>query len=166
MDRKLKVYFAGPDVFRQNPQEYFDEIALQCVKHDIIPMFPFDALFIKSDSIYLHNLDLLNKCDIVLANIIPFRGPSVDPGTAFEIGYAKSLDKPVVGYTSQLKQNYKERVTEDILNMSEDYPYVENFGLIDNLMIAHACDFIFDTVDKSLATIKTHYNWLLDEQRI
>lgn len=164
MDKGLKVYFAGPDVFRSNPQEYFDDIEKRCVKYNIIPIFPYDSSFIKPDSIYFRNIELLNEADVILANITPFRGPSVDPGTAFEIGYAIGAGKPVVGYSNADITDYKERITEDIIKTSPEYPYVENFGLCDNLMIVCGCDFIYENIDQSLSRISTHYKWLLKKK--
>lgn len=160
----IKIYFAGPDVFRTNPQDYFDAIAQKCARYSVIPIFPFDSLLVKSDSIYINNIKLIEKAHAVVANIEPFRGPSVDPGVAFEIGYAKALQKPVIGYTKQPETIYKSRVTEEDINKSPEYPYVENFNLYDNLMIAHSCDFIHDTVDKALFSIKHYYKSILNDE--
>lgn len=163
MDKQLIIYFAGPDVFRQNPQKYFDNVAEQCVKYNIIPSFPFDSLLVKSDSIYLRNLHLIDKCHLLIANISPFRGPSTDPGTALEIGYAKALGKPVIAYSEPNMVTYKTRVTDDLIEQFSEYPYVENFGLTDNLMIVHSCDFIHDSLQKALYNARTFYKWILDD---
>jgi len=51
-------------------------------------------------AIYQANVDLLDRADIVIANLTPFRGPSMDVGTAFEIGFADARGKKVFGYAN------------------------------------------------------------------
>ena len=51
-------------------------------------------------AIFLQNVALIEKSAIVLANIVPFRGPSADPGTVWEIGYAYAKGIPVICYGS------------------------------------------------------------------
>ena len=67
------------------------------------------------------------RADAVIADLTPFRGPSADPGTVWEIGYAVALGKPVFAYTGD-RREYKERVAPDGLR-------VEDHGAVDNLMI-------------------------------
>lgn len=162
MDRKLKVYFAGPDVFRKNAIEYFESIKDLCDYYKLIALIPYDGSIQKSDSIYAYNIFLLNQCDVVVANISPFRGASLDPGTALEIGYAKALNKPVIAYNNYVNNNYKDRVTEDMINISKEYRVVEDFCLYDNLMIMHSCDFIHDEIRGALSTVANLYKFLLE----
>lgn len=162
MDKQLKVYLAGPDIFRKNPDEHFLKIKDLCTQYKLTGLIPYDNKLQKSDSIYAYNTLLLSNCDVVVANITPFRGASIDPGTAFEIGYAKSIGKPIVAYTDHYDTEYKDRITSQLLNMSEDFPYIENFGLYDNLMIAHACDFICPTLKLALFNVVSLYSFLLD----
>lgn len=162
MDKQLKVYFAGPDVFRENPDEHFDKVKDLCDQYKITPLIPYNSQLVKSDSIYAYNVLLLSKCDVLVANITPFRGASVDPGTAFEIGYAKALNKPIVVYANYNSLDYKSRVTEDLLEYSSEFPYVENFGLCENLMIAHSFDFIYLGLKSAISSLGSLYNFLLD----
>ena len=46
------------------------------------------------------NEGLIKSCQIVIANITPFRGPSADVGTAFEMGFAHALGKIVLAYSN------------------------------------------------------------------
>jgi len=92
--------------------------------------------------IYEGNINLINSCDAILANIFPFRGPSVDVGTAFEIGYGLAKGLVVVCYTSQ-KNLYKDRVIPDEL-------LIEDFGMIDNLMIHCSARKIFSNSSKAI----------------
>lgn len=81
-----------------------------------------------ANSIYNGNKKLIERCDVVLANVEPFRGPSLDVGTAFEIGMAVAMGKPVYAYNVPITQ-YKYRANGNGFN-------IEDFKLFDNLMIA------------------------------
>src|SRR3546814_11204941 len=50
--------------------------------------------------IYRANIALIQKADLVAANMNAFRGAEPDSGTAFEVGYAVALGKPVWAYTA------------------------------------------------------------------
>ena len=54
---------------------------------------------------------LMDECDAGIANLTPFRGPSMDVGTAFELGYLYGNAKPVFGYSND-PRDYAERVTD------------------------------------------------------
>ena len=51
----------------------------------------------------------MERCDVLIADMTPFRGPSMDVGTAFEMGFAKACRMPVFGYSNVLGP-YNERV--------------------------------------------------------
>jgi nucleoside 2-deoxyribosyltransferase len=70
---------------------------------------------------------LMESSDLAIANLTPFRGPSMDVGTAVEIGYMHGRGKPVFGYTN-LAEDYADRVLPDGF-------LIEPFGLVDNLMV-------------------------------
>ena len=46
----------------------------------------------------------------MLANLEPFRGSEPDSGTAFEVGYALALGKPVYAYLSDAGASRRERL--------------------------------------------------------
>ncbi len=48
--------------------------------------------------IFKANIDIIERCDLVLANINEFRGSEPDSGTCFEIGYAVAKNIPVICY--------------------------------------------------------------------
>ena len=50
--------------------------------------------------IALANEGLMRSCDLLIANLTPFRGVSMDAGTAFEVGFMRALGQPVLGYTN------------------------------------------------------------------
>ena len=91
---------------------------------------------------------MINEADVVLANLDPFRGPEVDSGTAFEVGFAAALEKPVIGYLT-LPETLRERVARlhgqiryDAARQDwrdRDGHLIEDFGHPINLMLAEAC---------------------------
>ena len=133
----LRVYLAGPDVFYPNAVEIGKEKKRICAMYGLEGVYPLDANF---DVLFNYNspvcighatfdlmVELMDSCDFVIANLTPFRGPSMDVGTAVEIGYMYGCGKPVFGYTNIVK-DYAERVEPD------DF-FVESFGLVDNVMV-------------------------------
>jgi nucleoside 2-deoxyribosyltransferase len=142
----VKAYLAGPDVFLPNAIDVGRRKIALCRKLGITAYYPLDneppsasTPRNQAFAIAMLNEDLIRKADVVLANLTPFRSPSVDPGTAYEIGFARALGKRVFGYTSA-GGTLRER-TAYFMGMSDQSDTdknghaIENFGLIDNLMI-------------------------------
>lgn len=161
MSKKIsKVYLAGPDVFRSREDAacVFADLKERLRHYGIEGLSPLDgelsldfsdlAPYEKAAQIFLGNMKLIDQCDAVLANITPFRGPSCDPGTAWEIGYAVAKGKLVFGYSNGFENSglpdhtYKRRIDSlekvGLKMRTDEYPGVEDFGLIDNLMIARS----------------------------
>lgn len=146
-----KVYLAGPDVFFPNAREIGFEKKRICGKYGFEGLFPLDnelqtADLSKSDAakaIFQANCNAMDVADLVIANMMPFRGVSTDAGTAFEVGYAYAQGKPVFGYGSD-GLAYLERVLKADLGARVDPPcdgqgmHVEDFDLTDNLMLVCA----------------------------
>lgn len=133
--RPRRVYLAGPDVFFPDALEVGARKKAICSQHGFEGVFPLDA---ELDLAGLEPpeqgyrcfdamIELMETCDLVIANLTPFRGPSMDVGTAVEIGYMYGRGKPVFGYTN-VATSYAERVTPDRFT-------IEPFGLVDNLMV-------------------------------
>jgi nucleoside 2-deoxyribosyltransferase len=143
LDLKLyRVYLAGPDVFRKNAESHFDAIKDFMSFCGLKGISPIDVEVVNHEDIYDNNLDLIKSCQWVLANLDPFRGVSLDVGTAMEIGYAKALNKTIVGYyTNGYPKIYKDRIKRR--NRDNTYVKHEDFNLYDNLMIHNSCDAIF-----------------------
>lgn len=141
----IRVYLAGPDVFLAKPQERAAELKSMLEAKGLEGVFPFDveADFDQAPKdvardIYLNNVKLIKSCDFILANMTPFRGPSADVGTAWEMGMATALGKPVFAYSSEAKTTYKLRVVD--IDMT-----IENFDLTDNLMLASSVMGVYNT---------------------
>lgn len=133
-----KVYLAGPDVFfRDNTGQVKKDL---CTQFGLSPLFPLDNEITREDpapEIFKANLRMMDHCDAVLANVTPFRGPSCDPGTAFEIGYALRSGIPVFCYSSDSRELIQ-RIEEDFPQCLKDGMSIEDFGNLDNLMISCA----------------------------
>lgn len=145
------VYLAGPDVFLADAVEVGEKKKARCKDYGLIGVFPLDAeLSLErqdgiSERIFNANVALMRQCSAVIANVTPFRGLSADAGTAFELGFAFALGKPVFAYTN-IAIPYRDRVVDACGSIGAaggrefagDGMSVENFGLVDNLMIAEA----------------------------
>lgn len=106
------VYLAGPDVFLPDPIGHAASLKEICNSHGLSGLFPMDNVLVEptARNIYLENVDMIRRADAVIASLEPFRGPGMDSGTAFEIGLAVGLGKPVFGYLgSEHPRSYGER---------------------------------------------------------
>lgn len=128
-----KIYIAGQHVFHKDVHEKAIDFKKICKKYNLEGVFPMDNECTTADEIFESNISLLKNSDFVIAYIEPFRGISVDPGTAMEIGFAKALNIPVYAYKEN-HHEYKHRA-----NSCEEYPSIEDFGLGENLMIEKSC---------------------------
>jgi len=143
---------AGPDVFLRNAVEIGERKKSLCEKYGFEGIFPIDVEAdmrgISKREAGLHigqlNESLIRTCQIVLANITPFRGPSADVGTACEIGFARGLGLIVFGYTN-VRTTFVERSVEwlgtsvrrDRQKRARDANgmVLEDWDMVDNLML-------------------------------
>ncbi len=151
----MKIYLAGPDVFREKAVDYGRYLKQRCKEYGHEGLFPLDNDFSKtvadtSKEIYQSNIELIKQADVVLANVTPFRGPSLDPGTAWEMGYGAALGKLVIGYNMPFSE-YKTRVPDELI--CKEFPIVEDFEQYDNLMIVYSARKSFDTMREALGYI-------------
>ena len=141
-----KIYLAGPEVFLPNALEIGTSHKLLCQKYGYEGLFPLDNTISGNNpadvatAIRLANQTMIYECDIVIANLSPFRGPEPDSGTVWEVGFAQGLNKQVLAYSTDLRI-LKEK-TQSILNLgdaSRDTTgmAIEDFGLTHNLMFSH-----------------------------
>lgn len=164
-----KVYLAGPDVFLPNAKEIYERKRAICREYGLVALTPIDSDVNDKDlqeaspklarRIYKFDVKLMDEADACLANMDPFRGPGMDGGTAFEMGYMTAQGKPVVGYSSDTR-NYVEKFEEFEKDyrysgwQGEDYKLVENFGLTDNLMMVQAAgEEIYDSFEKAVRAL-------------
>jgi len=161
----MKIYLAGPDVFRPDVVEWAESARKLCRRYGFEPLLPVDHQETQPDKIFQANIDLIRKAQIVAANLDPFRGPEPDSGTAFELGYALALGKKICGYVTRL-ETLAQRV-ETAENRSEaPAPYagkltdrkgltIENFGLPCNLMLSIPAHIVEGGLEGCLQSIRS-----------
>ncbi len=135
-----RIYLAGPEVFL--PDGLREQV--ESSKKAILEEFGLTGL-VPSDNtpelegashpaflIYQANRELMNQSQGLLANLTPFRGPSADVGTVFELGYMIARGCPSMAYTV-CSTPYNERVSG--MERDANGLTIEPFGLSDNLML-------------------------------
>jgi nucleoside 2-deoxyribosyltransferase len=146
----MKVYLAGPDVFLPDAVEIGRKKVDLCARHGFTGLFPLDneidpSVGAASLQIFHGNEAMMDRADVIIANLTPFRGPSADAGTIYELGYMAGRGKLCLGYSND-PTPYADRVSKaaglsrqaDGILIDENGLTVENFGQVDNLMIVHA----------------------------
>lgn len=149
------IYLAGPDVFWPNANELGSAKKKLCQQYGFSGHFPLDteldlsglSPFDAGLAIYRANITLMDKCDLIIANMTPFRGPSMDVGTAFEMGYITAQNKPVWGYSLDGRL-YNNRIKGSEVD-SNGFT-IESFAMADNLMMVGATDQQGGLLTKSL----------------
>ncbi len=103
------IYLAGPDVFLKNAAEVFAKKKRICKKYGFIGHAPLDnninlpddmPLFDRGMKIYFADIAMMDTCDIIVANMTPFQGISMDVGTAYEMGYMRAQGKIIYAYSN------------------------------------------------------------------
>ena len=137
----MKLYLAGPDVFRPDAAAWAARARELCRAAGHEALIPLDdGIPASAAAIYRINLRRIAGVDALLANLNPFRGDEPDSGTCVEIGYALALDKIVIGYADDLRP-MRERLRASGPGSDGSYRdaaghVVEDFGLPLNLMLA------------------------------
>jgi nucleoside 2-deoxyribosyltransferase len=148
-----RVYLAGPDVFFPEPELWAERKKTICERHGLFAVAPLDDFADEPASwatlpfwrkIAQRNEAHIRSCQAVIANLTPFRGPSADVGTVYEIGFARALGLPIFGYAT-VSDDFLTRTLASLGNAARGGPdeawtdhdglLVEQFGLFDNLMI-------------------------------
>ena len=137
-----RVYLAGFDVFRSDAVEHGRELKALCEAHGLEGLYPFDNEVTQglppqetAALICNANIAMIRGCDAVLANLNVFRGAEPDSGTAFEVGMAVALAKPVWAYFDDLG-SLREQIQHDGEGVDAHGFQVEDFQLPKNLMLA------------------------------
>jgi nucleoside 2-deoxyribosyltransferase len=160
----MKIYLAGPDVFRPDVAAWAATARALCRHHGLEPLLPIDHGETAPEKIFHANIAMIRTAQIVAANLDPFRGPEPDSGTAFELGYALALGKAIYGYVTRL-ETVAERVAvaEGRCEPASVYAgrltdqngwAIENFGLPGNLMLAMPMPIIAGGLEACLQSIR------------
>jgi nucleoside 2-deoxyribosyltransferase len=144
-----RVYLAGPDVFLPDAEARAAALKAICARHGLAGVSPLDEIAAPAEwaglaepfRLYRRNEAHMRGCAAIIANLTPFRGPSADVGTAFEVGFMRALGRPVFAW-STVGEGFAAR-TLALVGAERGGPglcdadgmAVEDFGLFDNLML-------------------------------
>jgi nucleoside 2-deoxyribosyltransferase len=150
----VRVYLAGPEVFLPNASEIGARKRAICERHGLVGVFPGDeedaldpALSREEQALAISRAmeRVIRGCDAMIVNLTPFRGPSADVGSAYEMGFMRALGRPIFSYSNDGRL-FLERVTAfyggaiQLRSTGEhedpDGMAIEPFELHDNLMLA------------------------------
>jgi nucleoside 2-deoxyribosyltransferase len=160
----VKIYLAGPDVFRPDAKQWAEQSRELCRRYGFEPLTPMDPPETGNPSeIFQANIALIRKAQIVVANLNPFRGAEPDSGTCFELGYAAGLGKKLFGYVSS-GETVVVRVrriegAETPLSPT-GHPidrhgyHIEDFQLSHNLMLSMSVQIVFGELEDCLKAIR------------
>lgn len=152
---RKRIYLAGPEVFRLDAQLEGYRLKMLCEAHGLHGHFPLDEEAGGAVGIYDACIAGVQAADAVVANISPFRGPHMDPGTAFEIGFAIALGKPVFGWSTHLGHMHAriphEHQVESEMRIDRARLIVEDFGHPENLMITVPLSSLHGSAEAAIA---------------
>ena len=137
------AYLAGPDVFLPNAVAHAVTKTEICRRFGVrgLPPLNEDAEAAATGleawrSIYEKDVAMMEKSDIIIANLTPFAGASADAGTLIEVGWFLGKGKPIFGY-SNTPETFETRMRKQLGSTPADLG-IEGFHLPDNLMIVGA----------------------------
>ncbi len=142
----MRLYLAGPDVFHPQAALLGERKKALCTAHGLIGLYPLDGGTpdMTSGAIYAACLRMMRDAEGGLFNLTPFRGPSADVGTVFELGVMAAMGKPVFAYSNDARDLIDRLRAAPGLSAcgdgwrDADGMAAEDFGLADNLMLEEA----------------------------
>lgn len=109
---KARVYLAGPEVFSPEAKEMGRLSKWTCSNYGLKGLYPLDneieanGKHETAQAIVKANIELIDSCDYIIANLNNFRGsnihPACDSGTAWECGYGIQKGKIVIAHTANI----------------------------------------------------------------
>jgi len=145
------IYIAAP-LFSEMERDYIDKIVdIISKKLNLNQQNDFfiphrNNEYTWESKIYQTNIENLNQCDMMIAIL---DGKDVDSGTAFEIGYFTSQDKPIFGLLTD-KRSYNE---DGNLNLKLNIMILESLNL-------HISDNINDLIDDLYEVLIDKYYYI------
>ncbi len=142
------AYLAGPDVFLPDAPTHAARKVAICAAHGITALPPLNEDVASLHAMEAHqawrtiftkDVVMMERADLVIANLTPFRGASADAGTLIEVGWFLGRGLPIFGYSNSATP-FAERSAALVARVPDPMPglSVEGFGLPDNLMIPGA----------------------------
>ena len=122
MMKRPVIYIAGPECFMPDGKEMSKKAVELCREKGFDAISP--ALGLEGEEpidfsagrknagvqIFRRNIEYIDKCDIVIANVNNFRGWEPDGGTCFEIGYAYTQGKKIYGFMDDTRPCYEKYI--------------------------------------------------------
>ena len=128
MAEKPLVYVAGP-LFDEGERWWIETIDARIAAHGVATFLPHrdnpDKTPTNTREIFDNDRGAIDRCDLVVANL---NGVTTDDGTAWEIGYAVGVGRPVVGLFTDWRRRFDDEVV--------------------NLMIEHSVETIVRSLDE------------------
>ena len=153
MRRIESIYLSGPDQWFPESGDLLERKHGLCRAAGFLGVIGGGAGLVETENsealareIYATSLERLRSSDAVVANLTPWRGPSCDPGAAFEAGFAAALGKPVFAYMNVMDEQDADHCGRigTMLGAVRDEDgrwrdglgaEIEDFGLPENLML-------------------------------
>jgi len=149
-----RIYLAGPEVFLADTHEIGARKRAICARHGLVGVYPADEECLLDPTLPPSEQRLaiiqameraMRRCHVMIVNLTPFRGPSADVGSAYEMGFMRALGRPVFAYSNDARP-FLDRVAAccgEALRRRPTGEYedpdgmaIEPFVLHDNLMLA------------------------------
>jgi nucleoside 2-deoxyribosyltransferase len=137
------AYLAGPDVFLPDAVAHAARKVEICRRFGLLGLPPLNQDVETAakaqevwQTIYEKDIAMMERCDIIVANLTPFGGASADAGTLIEVGWFLGRGKPIFGY-SNTSESFESRMRRQLGEGYADLG-IEGFHLADNLMIVGA----------------------------
>ena len=146
----ITAYLAGPDVFLPDAPAHAARKSAICAAHGITALPPLNedvaslAAMPEEEAwrvIFAKDIAMMERADIVIANLTPFRGASADAGTLVELGWFLGRGRPIFAYSNS-GTLFAARSAAQLAAAPDPMPglTVGGFGLPDNLMIPGAVE--------------------------
>jgi nucleoside 2-deoxyribosyltransferase len=140
------AYLAGPDVFLPDAVAHAARKVAICARHGLHGLPPLNEDVDKAETlqqetwqaIYAKDVAMMQRSDLIIANLTPFGGASADAGTLIEVGWFLGQGKPVFGYSNSF-ENFEMRMRRQLGANPAQFS-IEGFHLPDNLMIVGAVE--------------------------
>lgn len=158
----LKIYMAGFEVFYPDAAERGKQMKALCAKYGFEGIFPLDK-DIKpqptrrgtASAIFEGNVKLVQKADIIIANLNPFRGTEPDSGTVFECGLGYAWNKKLYAHVLDARtMAEKLQPGTDAETGLYDGMTVEQFDLPNNLMLGVPVTIVEGTLEDALRKVR------------
>src|SRR5436190_14087228 len=114
------VYLAGPDVFLPDAVAHAARKVAICRRHGLVGLPPLNQDVESAvqagelwRTIYQKDIAMMERADIIIANLTPFGGASADAGTLIEVGWFLGRGKPIFGY-SNTSANFESRMRAEL----------------------------------------------------